>query len=516
MFDYRFNILGIKFRKIDFLCVSIIIIWVLVCSLIINDFNVKAYDKSNNLRIIASASGNHGELSEVSIYDVNSNFSNDSERCVFIKLDIEEISSLSGRSDLTNAYVLLHRPRLASISATRTSYIGSMGFPAWLMLSYNGGLTAKIQSECNYSDVGASLIAGITGTRDNKTFSGSVEIPDDIEYVNSWEDAKKYLIDGNEDVLHVGDPNEVEVKSNSNIPTPQKVHVADDGNNPTITWINPKGLKVSVTSEPMVEIQWKPTINLDFVLKRSLELISPDWITVANDVLQDYTGFTIRGNKGTPISEQLNAYNLLYDDKFVYQYDSNDDDYVEMIARNQGIPLNPVYDGGGGYHLIEAGVVSPVQLQQTDVSNLQNVFTKANVGKNNYRIRYYYLDNGVKYVSDWVEAYRTFGSDGQGKDDESINFVNNDDESVQNPTYLPYNNNVSNNDSWWFVPWYQEKTQELHNISDEHINVAIEQGSNDDGGFLAFFSTVFQNFPHLYTLFIISILLCIGLRIVGR
>lgn len=194
----------------------------------------------------------------------------------------------------------------------------------------------------------------MSGMNNNQSYSSTVSLTSDVElqYVDSWEDAKEYLINGNEDVLKLGDPNAPPKEvTDSNIPTPQKVKIINDGKCPTIAWENPKRA-LQFGDKLKVKIDFKPTFTLWMGLSPiSEDLVCQDWIEAFEDYLNNHNAFSIKQDSSSQLPNDLNAYNFVVDDQYIF-----DTTPIEDYAKSY---IKYVIDQNGNTNLVPYGVGTP-------------------------------------------------------------------------------------------------------------------------------------------------------------
>ena len=382
----------------------------------------------------------------------------------------------------------------------------------------------------------------------NNEYLNTLSFKNDIEYVSSIEDMKKYLIDGDNSVVNTGDPNVIPEVSGS-VPTPQKVKILDDGSNPAISWTNPK--TVNKIDGINIEIKWKPALNLSYGADFKDTVLSEDFFNVYSGSLADSMGvlydcFCIPSQSNTTFSNVLNGFNTLFDTHYVFDIDPSSDydkSYVKFVINQDsnihldlypyGVGNPPSVTGGSTNNLVGGAIDDKksskknntknnqdivggdwADLAQNAISTLKGVYDTAVVANSDFMIRYYYMNNGKKVVSDWVDAKREFDNNSKPKDDTNISFRDNENNPISNPSYLPADTSVtSTNSSAWWETFFNTTDSAVDKL-DDSMNILSDDV--ESGGFFAFFRQLFDEFPVFYGMLSFGLILAIILRVLGR
>lgn len=396
---------------------------------------------------------------------------------------------------------------------------------------YNGANYNPFIKEFGFNDNNIPGCDYVYGGVEGQNVYG-FNLTSDIQYVDNGEDLYKYLVLEDDSVVKTGDPTHpVEVES-SNIPTPQKVKIINDGKCPTIAWDNPKRA-LQFGDKLKVKIDFKPTFTLWMGLSPiSEELVCQDWIVAFEDFLNSHNAFSIKQNSSSILPNDLNAYNYIVDDQYIFDTSPVEDyakSYIKMVidqngdtslvpygvgqpptqARNLQKKLN-AKSGVVGGNITESlwDTLAPEAL-----ATIKGLFDGGQVRNCQFRIRYEVQDGNKLLVSPWVNATKEFDVNGNSTSDTDITFSDKDDTPIQNPTYLPATStNVSpvSSDAWWMN--FNGYTGTMF----ENLTQQMSDWTGDTGGFVGFFGELFNEFPFLSWCLLFSLSLAIFLRIFGR
>ena len=373
----------------------------------------------------------------------------------------------------------------------------------------------------------------VNGTVDNSPDNiYTAEFASDVEFVDNAKDLKSYLVDGDDSVINVSNPDNPPIVEDSSIPTPQKVKIINDGKCPTIAWENPKRA-LQFGDKLKVKIDFKPTFTLWMGLSPiSEDLVCNEWIVAFEDFLNNHNAFSIKQNSASQIPNDLNAYNYIVDDQYIF-----DTSPVEDYAKSY---IKYVIDQNGNTSLVPYGVGNPPTsatkmqkklnaksgvvggeladslwdtLAPEALATIKGLFDGGQTRNCQFRIRYEVQDGSKILVSPWVNATKQFDVNGNSTSDTDITFSDKDDTPIQNPTYLPASStNVTpvSSDAWWMN--FNGYTGTMF----ENLTQQMSDWTGDTGGFVGFFGELFNEFPFLSWCLLFSLSLAIFLRIFGR
>lgn len=464
MFEFKYNILGSKFRKIDFLCISIIIIWVIVLTVFVND--VKAYNSYCSINFEFNGLLNSGVVQHYNS-DVILDFPNNG-RAVFF-CSPEFISYYANKDDsddnITPNYVLIGK---------NTRLMESVGW------GINNNYFNSYISENNVVFPSGTTIVTTLGKRVINYSDGSQSIFEfspnqEIEYVDNLEDLVKFL-NGDDSVIKKSEnPFDNNVEDDS-LPVPQELgtDIQNDslGTPPFISgvWKNPSSLLASYDAQEInIDIQYKPTYMY--------------YKKVFNLKIGKYSS-----------SDYIDVYN------------------GSLGSLNRWIR----YNAESGY---------PSGTNETNVSNMVNdidlVAAENNISS--YSPRSTQIDNGTRWriryrignkTSLWVVF--NINSVGSPTSKETISFENASGDSVS-PGNVNYNNSsqTSNSNNLSLSNFFDNLSANIQNIVSS-VSSLFDNTDNNTGGFFGFFKELFNKFPQFYAFLILGLLLAILLRILGR
>lgn len=413
----------------------------------------------------------------------------------------------------------------------------NVGYAPYVSYSFsNSAVNNKLlQFDSEYTDYMSLIwLAGQwheTTDPNSKLIQVDVLNKSEIGYVNTLDDLKAYMKNGDETKVEYSDPNNPPVVESSNIPTPQKVQILDNGENPMIVWDNPK-TALKFGDKLNVEIQFKPTFSLWQDLSFTESVICRNWLEAFKGKLDNHNAFCVLKNSDSVLNNNLNGYNVIFDDNYIFDTSPVTDyakSYIKMVIDQNG-ETNLVPYGVGepptqarniqkkinSKSGVVGGALSDTlweTLAPEALATIKGLFNGGTVTSSNFRIRYSCKDGNKILVSPWVNASREFNDDSTPKSDTNISFSDKDDTPIQNPTYLPATTtNVTpvSSDAWWMN--FNGYTGTMF----ENLTQQMSDWTGDTGGFVGFFGELFNEFPFLSWCLLFSLSLAIFLRIFGR
>lgn len=483
MFNYKFDFFGSRFRKIDILCISLIVIWALIISLIYCDFNVKAYnDDSFSINFHGSTVGNldgDGSINSTVTY----NNPNNSYGIFFINNDFNDYII----NNLVNSGWDYSSNMLIYVGDNNSSYSVNNSGKSLGRLYGNVNWTAARSYLANQLNINNTNyiynVFGVTNEANyssgppnnfNQAYNVTFDF-DNIQYVTSYEDLYKYLVDHDSSVVKIGNPFDDTIEDDS-LPVPQELgtDIQNDslGTPPFISgvWKNPDSLLASFEASTInVDIQYKPTYLY--------------YKKVFNIKIGKYSS-----------SEYIDIYN------------------GSLGSLNRWIR----YNAENGY---------PSGTNETNVSNMVNDIDLVASDNNivSYAARSTQIDNGSKWriryrignkTSLWVVF--NINSVGSPTSKETVSFENASGDSVS-PEDVNYNNSsqTSNSNNLTLGNFFDNLSANIQNIVSS-VSSLFNNTDNNTGGFFGFFKELFNKFPQFYAFLVLGLLLAILLRILGR
>lgn len=474
MFDYKYKIFDIKYRRVDILCVSLIIIWALVLSVFVKD--VKAYSDLDSFSFDFNFGGQN-YLGDVISGNIDSSISmQNNSRGVFFKRD--DISYSLNNFHFEGGIYFFYTGNYSF------NYNGSVN-PGWVYpyINNNGSLDYEVNNKFHNEIIGVNsewnvtvFYNSVTITYDEgDTIINRGLIFDNVEYVNSDNDLIDFL-NGNDSVVNSGNPFDDSTIQDDSLPVPQELgtDIQNDnlGTPPFISgvWKNPSDLLEAYSREDIIiDIQYKPMFQYykNFFNLKAGRGLSENWIDIYS------------GSIGT------------YDRWIRYNAESGyPDSNSTILASNMA----------------------------SDIINVAN-----SSGIDNYSPRSTQIDNG----STWRCRYRVgnkaslwvvfnINSVGSLSNKESISFQNNSGDAVP-ASDVNYENSsqTSNSSNTNLGNFFDNLSANISSIINS-TNNAFNSTDSNTGGFFGFFKSFFDKFPQMYALLILGLAVAILLRILGR
>lgn len=553
-----------KYNKCINILLAIYVILCLVLSLLFNGFFIKtkAYNGSFTEQIEMSCSGYAG-ANDTPIggsTTLNITGSNNNSKGVFyFGEDLKEFMNTSVFSDnfsVHDAFCYVYYNSTYSY----TSPVDN--------LTNNGAESSTFLNNNNITGFTATLLyldKSFNLNNPSQKLVTTTSLETDVDYVDNLTDLQKFL-NGDYTVVNHGNPSKPTTTQDGNLPTPQKVNLWDSAQNCAgLTWDNPKSINKYIKElgdNVGIEIEWKPSIALTFGMLTVDSLTSSEWLPVYKGVISKsgslINAFVSKKNNNARLDNNLNGYNYEIDDKYIFTPTTNDNDYLEQIAKNNHVRLwyanednvtggslnesdvrsfkkNTLDDsnelmtnknvvggeaetpvGEEGVNVAPSGI-SKLDLIQGIITGVGKVgkwiFDSFQIDTSNYRVRYYVKDGNDYTVSNWVDAKRGYDTNENAKEPTNVNFTDSNNNPVSNPTYLPSNqvtSSDSNSNSWW-DRFYTENNNVLANLQ-----IAFANFTADSGDFFGFFRALFTEFPEFYIFLCMGLGLAIMLRILGR
>lgn len=303
------------------------------------------------------------------------------------------------------------------------------------------------------------------------------ETSNNIEYVNSFEDAKKYIYKNDDSVVNTGNPINPPLPEDDSLPVPQALTL-DLKNNENAyppflsgSWSNPNSLLASYdASDVQIEVQYKPNFQY---YKKIFDIKlgsgqSDDWISVNTDSIDNFKKWTIVLN---------NSNNLPPDGDGVYVRSGSDD--IAHVA------------------------------SQHSISNYSNHVESLNGTK--WRCRYIVGNKTSLWVVYGLKSINKFGRPSLSGDEVTFENASGDPVSAEDVKYTNSSYTEQDYDSMSFLGKIRYDIDNLF-TSLKSFFIPQDQGN----GFYGFFGRVFEQFPIFWALFVLGLVVAILLRIFGR
>lgn len=319
----------------------------------------------------------------------------------------------------------------------------------------------------------------ITETNNYHSVNYNGESHEDWQFVTSLQDAKSYLIDGDNSVVIEGDPANPPVTQDNMLPVPQSLtcdlHNSYTASNPYIegSWENPKNASWdAIKNDVKIHIQYKPKFQFykRFLSVKDGQRSAHQYIELGK-VNNENKNIWINAFPNTPaVAENVIKFESLQQD---------------MIDVSRMVGAGEIFYSGGA--------------------------TLLNGTK--WRVRYELPDGRVSY---W--AVYGVNSIGDVKSSDTVTFQDNEDNVVSSDA-------VNYKNSWQTDPNnYNPDTinnsllsrlrQALNDI--QSLPSDMNSVANEGSSFANFLKMVWEKFPEIYILFIGGLIIAIILRILGR
>ena len=323
-----------------------------------------------------------------------------------------------------------------------------------------------------------SWFSGVSSISQVKVKGNIVPI-NSIQYVTSFNDLKKYLIDRDDSVVIEGDPFNPPVTQDNSLPVPQSLscdlHNSYNASNPFIegSWKNPDNASWdAIKDDVKIHIQYKPKFQFykRFLSVKDGQRTANQYIELGNEKNENKNHWV----NAFPNTPQLKANYI--------KFETLQQDMVD-VARMVGAG-EEFYPGGA---------------------------TLLNGTK--WRIRYEMPDGRVSY---WV-VYGV-NSIGDVKSSDTVSFQDNEDNVVssdavnyQNSWQTDPNNYNPDTINNSLLSRLRQALNDIQSLPNDMNTVA-----NEGSSFAKFLQTVWQKFPEIYVIFIGGLIIAIILRILGR